>query len=197
MTKMRTINGKRTKSSMSKLDQQIVQHLEPLLQGIVLAIDPSSGSEKSQPGYALFDHGQLVDSGLVRIRSGDALSNRLHRLAASLREDFPQPHVVITENIPPFMGEGNAAKFATRNVISLHQSIGVVMSVWDAPVLLVSPRTWRSHIPDNYFKSDENDAIMIGWTVLKKSKEYADREPMVFDQLLLTKLTTGKWSENA
>jgi hypothetical protein len=159
----------------------------------MLSIDPSSGSANSQPGYALYRGGQLIDSGLVRIRSGDHISNRLYRLARTLREEFDKPDVLVTENIPPFMGEGPGAAFATRNVISLHQAIGVIMSVWDVPVLQVSPRSWRSHVPDNYHKSDENDAIMLGWTALLKLKEIDDMPIEEMDSRLIHKLTTGNW----
>lgn len=175
------------------MDQAVAQYLGPLLNGQVLAIDPSSGSANSQPGYAIYKAGQLVDSGLVRIRSGDHISNRLYRLSSSLREDFEVPDLLVTENIPPFMGEGPGAAFATRNVISLHQSVGVVMSIWDVPVLQVSPRSWRSLIPDNYLKSDENDAIMLGWTAIHKAKLVEGIEFLEFDAKLLHKLTTGRW----
>lgn len=181
------------KTSISKLEQSIREHTALLLNGMVLAIDPSSGSQNSQPGYAIYKSGQLVDSGLVRIRSGDHISNRLYRLSKSLREDFEQPDLLVTENIPPFMGEGPGAAFATRNVISLHQSVGVVMSVWDVPVLQVSPRSWRSLIPDNYVKSDENDAIMLGWTAIHKAYLAENLDIKRFDERLTRKLTTGEW----
>lgn len=192
-TKKRKTVSKGPKTPSSKLEQAIAQYANELLSGTILAIDPSSGSANSQPGYAIYQAGQLQDSGLVRIRSGDAVHNRLHRLARSLREDFTKPDLLVTENIPPFMGDGPGAAFATRNVISLHQSVGVVMSIWDVPVLQVSPRSWRSLVPDNYLKSDENDAIMLGWTAIHKAKLLTSLEFMEFDQRLLTKLTTGKW----
>ena len=181
------------KTGASKLDKAVASNIGPLLNGTILAIDPSSGSANSQPGYALFKSGQLEDSGLVRIRSGDEVHNRLYRLSHSLREDFEQPDLLVTENIPPFMGEGPGAAFATRNVISLHQSVGVIMSIWDVPVLLVSPRSWRSLVPDNYHKSDENDAIMLGWTAIHKALLANSLEFREFDERLLHKLTTGVW----
>lgn len=206
---MKDTTGKRTKKSkatsepksprvkapakLTGLERDLGPLLGPVLNGTVLAIDPSSGSANSQPGYALFINGQLKDSGLVRIRSGDHISNRLYRLSRTLREEFEAPSILITENIPPFMGEGPGAQFATRNVISLHQSIGVVMSVWDVPVVQVSPRTWRSRIPDNYLKSDENDAIMIGWSAIQTARKLAQLEEEEFSSLLIHKLTTGKW----
>lgn len=181
------------KTSASKLDQAVAKYVTQLSEGTVLSIDPSSGSEKSQPGYALFKQGKLVDSGLVRLKYGIELSNRLYHLSKSLREDFEKPDILVTEHLAPFMGEGKGAFFSTRNVISLHQSVGVIMSVWDVPVLTVSPRSWHAITPDNYIKSDENDAIMIGWTALTKAHLIYAKDFLQFDDRVLNKLTTGKW----
>jgi len=192
-TKKRKVASKGKKTSVSKLDQAVSQYAERILNGPLLAIDPSSGSEKSQPGYAIYHRAQLVDSGLLNIKWGDAVHNRLYRLAKSLREEFEQPDLLITEHLAPFMGEGKGAFFSTRNVISLHQSVGVIVSTWDVPVLAISPRSWQSVAPDNYLKSDENDAIMLGWTALHKSSLLLNQEFLEFDDRLLTKLTTGSW----
>ena len=135
----------------------------------------------------------MVDSGLLNIKWGDAVHNRLYRLAKSLREEFEQPDLLITEHLAPFMGEGKGAFFSTRNVISLHQSVGVIVSTWDVPVLAISPRSWQAVAPDNYLKSDENDAIMLGWTALHKASLLTNQEFLEFDDRLLTKLTTGRW----
>jgi len=183
----------KTPSKLTSLERDLGPVLGQALNGTVLAIDPSSGSANSQPGYAIFKAGQLLDSGLVRIRSGDHISNRLYRLARTLRDEFEAPELLVTENIPPFMGDGPGAQFATRNVISLHQSIGVVMSVWDVAVVQVSPRTWRSRVPDNYLKSDENDAIMIGWSAIQTARELNGELPENFSPSLIKKLTTGSW----
>jgi hypothetical protein len=199
MTRTKSSTGKKTKSSKrgsvpkSAIEKEAFEHSTALLYGTILAIDPSSGSANSQPGYALYSRGKLIDSGLVRIRSGDHISNRLYRLSHSLLEEFEQPDLLVTENIPPFMGDGPGASFATRNVISLHQSIGVIMSVWPVPVVAVSPRSWRSLIPDNYVKSDENDAIMIGWTAIETARRVQGIDEEPFTESILVKLTTGKW----
>lgn len=199
MTRTKNSTGKQTKRSKrgsapkSAIERDALEHSTALLHGTILAIDPSSGSANSQPGYAIYKAGRLVDSGLVRIRSGDHISNRLYRLSRSLLEEFEQPDLLVTENIPPFMGDGPGAAFATRNVISLHQSVGVIMSVWPVPVVAVSPRSWRSLVPDNYLKSDENDAIMIGWTAIEIARRVQGVDAEPFAAPLLTKLTTGNW----
>lgn len=186
-TKKRKVASKGPKTNSSKLDLAVSQHADKALNGYLLAIDPSSGSEKSQPGYAIYRGGQLVDYGLINIKWGDAVANRLYRLAKSLREEFQQPDLLVVEHLAPFMGEGKSF-FSTRNVISLHQSVGVIMSIWDIPVLAVSPRSWQSLAPDNYQKSDQNDAIMLGWTVLHKASlqecgEFKDMDDQLIDLL--------------
>lgn len=181
-----------SKKELTSLEKQIVSHVSPLKKGSVLAIDPSSGSYSSQPGYAIYKDGVLEDSGIVEIHSGDHISNRLHRLSKCLRDEFAQPDILVTENIPPFMAEKGSSPFSTRNVISLHQSVGVIMSVWDVPVITVSPRTWRSYIPDKYIKHDEHDAIMIGWAALQAAKGL-EGEKDELPNRIHTKITTGDW----
>lgn len=177
----------------SSLEAQVLTHADIFKTGNILAIDPSSGSYRSQPGYALYVKGKLEDSGIVEIHSGDHISNRLHRLSKALSEEFEKPDILITENIPPFMAGKGDSPFATRNVISLHQSVGVIMSVWDAPVITVSPRTWRSYIPEAYIKDDEHDAIMIGWAALQAVRKGQKEAPLDLPDRMLKKLTTGEW----
>jgi hypothetical protein len=182
-----------SKKELTSLEKQLVGHVDKIKNGSVLAIDPSSGSYSSQPGYAIYKNGQLDDSGIVEIHSGDHISNRLHRLAKALKEEFDEPALLITENIPPFMAEKGTSPFATRNVISLHQSVGVIMSVWDVPVITVSPRTWRSFIPDGYMKDDEHDAIMIGWAAVQYAKRLEGETKEEIPEDVIIKLTTGEW----
>jgi len=180
-----------SKKELTSLEKQITAHIDKVKTGSVLAIDPSSGSYSSQPGYAIYKEGRLEDSGIVEIHSGDHISNRLYRLSKALKEEFEQPSLLVTENIPPFMAE-KGSPFATRNVISLHQSVGVIMSVWDVPVVTVSPRTWRSYIPDEYIKHDEHDAIMIGWAAIQAARGL-EGEKDELPHRILKKLTTGDW----
>lgn len=193
-TEERTVlKGRSARRPRTQLEEDVAACLSPLLSGRVLAIDPSSGSAESQPGYAIFEGGNLVDSGYISIGKGDRISGRLYRLGRALREEFPQPDVLVTENIPPFMGRGDGGGFGTRAVIHLHQSIGVVMSIWDVPVVRVTPRTWQSMIPPLYQKTDEADAIMLGWASLQTGRRLAGLEPETMTGKLKRKLETGEW----
>ena len=182
-----------SKKELTSLEKQILPHVDKVRTGIILAIDPSSGSHRSQPGYALYKKGKLEDSGIVEIHSGDHISNRLHRLSTALSGEFDEPDILVTENIPPFMAEKGSSPFATRNVISLHQSVGVIMSVWDVPVITVSPRTWRSYIPEGYIKDDEHDAIMIGWSAIQAYRKIENEPLFPIPENMFKKLTTGEW----
>ena len=144
---------------MSRLHKQLQDHVETLRTGTLLAIDPSSGSQSSQPGYAIFKAWQLLDSGIIRIKPRAALSNRLFELADALRQDFDTPDILATEGISIIM---SGSGFAGPGMVSLQRAIGVVQSCFPVPCLEVAPVTWRKYIPSTYIKTDENDAIMIG-----------------------------------
>lgn len=189
-----TLTGRSARKPRTQLEEDVASCLSALMGGRVLAIDPSSGSEESQPGYALWEGGELKDSGYISIGKGDRISGRLYRLGRSLREDFQAPDVVVTENIPPFMGNGSGGSFGTRAVIHLHQSIGVIMSVWDVPLVRITPRTWRAMTPPMYTKTDEHDAIMLGWVALQTGRRMAGQELADMPPRLRRKLETGDWT---
>lgn len=144
----------------TKLGQQVQRYRRLILQGTVLAIDPSSGSEGSMPGYALFKAGHLVENGILRLPLGAELHVRLQALR-KLMLDFPTPDVVIVENLPPFM------TFNSKAVLSLHKSVGVVIACTDCQALVeVTPGSWHKLAPASYKKSDANDSFLMGMTVI-------------------------------
>jgi hypothetical protein len=162
---------------MSKLLISLDKYKDKLIGGNVLAIDPSSGSAKSQPGYAVWQAGELMDSGIIRIQPGGELSNRLFHLADSLRREFQTPDLLITEGISIIM---SGTGFSGPSMISLQRAIGVVQSCFDCPCLEVAPRTWRKYIPEGYIKTDENDAIMIGATPFLELDPTLEPIPEIF-----------------
>jgi hypothetical protein len=146
----------------SKLSQEVGQYADLIRSGTLLAIDPSSGSQGSTTGYALFKCGKLVDCGLVDLpRSGHALANRLFLLRQSLMNDFEQPSLLAVEHISPVM-PSKGGKFLHSNASSLIKAVGAILSCWDVPVLEPSPVTWHSMTPPEYVKNDCNDACMVG-----------------------------------
>jgi len=148
--------------SKSKLALGILQHAEILDRGTMLAIDPSSGSQSSLPGYALFKAGKLVDAGVVNLPKGTtALSNRLFQLRNALFQEFEQPDLLAVELISPVMPSGGRFQ---KNTGSLIKAVGAILSVWDVPVVEPSPTTWHTMTPASYIKGDMHDACMIGWS---------------------------------
>ncbi len=178
-------------AKVTKLVEQVTPHINTVLGGTLLAIDPSSGSKGSQPGYALYHAGELQSSGYLNLGSGYALERRLYALGKCLREEFDKPDILVTEKLAAFFGEGKQT-WSTGNVISLHQSVGVVMSVWDTPLVQVAPMSWRQHIPANYKKGDEADAVMLGYTALFTAAKLAGREFPMTEEIRY-KITTGEW----
>lgn len=153
--------------------------------GLVLVIDPSSGSTGSMPGFCLLKDGQLVESGHYQIPLQEA-PRRLHYLDSLLREEYRNPDGtpklsgLVIENIPPFMSRGPAsgapgdADFRTKGVINLHRSIGVVFgALGDVPITEITPRSWKSRVSKVGFAiklkgkyGDEYDALAMAYTYL-------------------------------
>jgi len=149
----------------SKLALEVEQYQDILLNGEMLAVDPSSGSSGSLPGYALFRKGQLVDAGTIELPRGTRpLSNRLYLLRNALATSFDKPDLLTIELISPVM-PSKGGTFLHKNASSLIKSVGSILSTWDVPVLEVSPMTWHSMTPPQYKKDDVQDACMIGWAV--------------------------------
>lgn len=151
--------------------------LKTKLNRTVLSIDPASGST-SEPGYALFVEGKLVQSGTIKSPRGRQINQRLQVIADTLREQFPIPDVLIIEHIPPSFGPA-----ATVAVAALHKSIGAILaSVRCKDYIEVAPASWHAvanRLDFKYEKSDEKDAIIIGWTVLKLAGLTIDEEEIV------------------
>lgn len=130
----------------------------------VLAIDPSSGAS-SPVGYAIFEDGELVESGVIEVPKGNG-SERLHHINECLRNDFEKPDVLVVEMIPRVR--------ILKPVLT--QSVGAIMSAWPCSEFVEVPvRSWKAYVEANpeatkgYEKGDEWDAIVIGLTYLSGS----------------------------
>lgn len=149
----------------SKLALEVEKYADILANGEMLAIDPSSGSQGSLPGYALFRKGQLQDAGTIELPRGTrSLANRLFLLRDTLEKSFDRPDLLTIELISPVMPAKGGA-FLHKHASSLIKAVGCILSTWDVPILEVSPMTWHSMTPPEYKKGDIADACMIGWAV--------------------------------
>lgn len=160
---------------LSKLEQSVILYSEALLRGTVLAIDPSSGSTNSRPGYALFKAGKFIDGGILTLKVHSKLNSRLFDLGKTLREEFETPDVLVTENIAPI---GVNTGIRASSLTSLQKSIGVVISSFECPLVEVAPISWRKYIPATYVKRDDNDALMMAYTAIRTAQVLAN-EPLI------------------
>lgn len=184
---------------MSKLSDSISPHVSKILTGTIIAIDPSSGSRESMPGYAIFKGGVFIDSGIVKLKAGTELHSRLFYLRKALCEDFQDivPDILVTENIPPVMMTGAGGKqFFNKSMLSLQKSIGVAISCFDCPLIEVAPISWRKYIPENYVKSDEADAIMMAITVLKIANPAYEIEAKILNRIAGKSWEASNGTEN-
>lgn len=138
-----------------------------ILTGTVLAIDPSSGAwsqknkEQSHPGWARFHAGVLVASGVVPMDGKKQnIFQRLRMLYDALGTE--RPDVLVVEQIRGTM----AHQF-------LKWSVGVIIAAVRATHTVEMPiATWRAYAGKGHKKSDENDAIVMGQTLV----HHASRE---------------------
>jgi hypothetical protein len=161
----------------SIIDKHCAQHASVITQGTMFSIDPSIGSQSSQPGYAVWKAGELEDSGIIRLGSsaGATVPQRLFHLRMTLEKQFNKPDIVIVERI---VSNPRARNYNNTTAVKMNQAIGVVMSQWDVPVIEVSPSSWKAVAKslDWYEKSDEHDAIVIGQCCINKALTYLEGE---------------------
>lgn len=159
---------------VSKTDLAIEMAADLIKTGTMLVIDPSSGSAGSMPGFAYFEGAEMVDFGILQLDSRKALNSKLFDLGTILRARFPKVDVFVMEFIAPFMG-GKKGDFKGDAIVKLHKSIGAVQaSVECTKYLEIAPKSWhawlRKHsLHDNYDKTDENDAVVMGMFCLEKA----------------------------
>lgn len=129
--------------------QQLVPFHDKVLTGTVLAIDPSSGSAGSMPGYAIMKSGVIVESGILMIDHREGISERLKQLMSALweLEGKCNPDLLLVEQI-----RGNRAHNYLR------WACGCIVAAVSCPHLEISTSTWRALVTNEYVKGDEADA---------------------------------------
>lgn len=153
----------------TKMYKQIKGCWQQVLEGTFLAIDPSSGSSSSMPGYAVFLNGNLVESGIISVSPAAKKNTRLFGITDSLRTEFDHPDVIAIENIPPMTFKGGG--MSGWSLVALQRSIGAIISVFDCEYIEVAPIAWKSYRFEGYEKNDQNDAICIGLCVIAAARQ--------------------------
>lgn len=138
--------------------------------GTLISVDPSCGSAKSMPGFALAQNGKVVESGRIDLHwqaKGKVLPmhRRLYELQTQLKLIVETPDILCIESLPPFM-QGAGGGFRTAAVVNLHQAAGCVLATWNVqhvvPVAVISHQTLMKKLTNGtYVKTDENDALAI------------------------------------
>lgn len=155
------------KAKLPKYKKMIQECQDCLLTGRLLAIDPSTGSRSSMPGYAVFDKGKLIESGTIEVDIKGNRAERLHEINRTLREDFATPDVVAVESAGYFVSKMNPA-----SIISLQRAIGAIVAAHPVKCLIEIPsNVWQKHTFPGYVKGDEHDAICIGLCAINTAKE--------------------------
>jgi len=158
----------RPKSNMER--QALHQHLNTL-SGTLIAVDPSSGSAGSLPGFAVYREGVLIESGMLDIPRSGPIWHRLQALRTSL-------DALVYEYKPELLAvEHVFIKGNSKSMTNLQRAIGVIMSCAPGDVIEVGSTTWRKHIPEGYWKADDNDAVAIGYAVIEAAARLTGREP--------------------
>ena len=131
---------------------------------VIIGIDPSCGSSSSLPGYAIWEGGEITDTGVIDMPLSAELHERLAYLAVALRDEFPLPDVLVVEDIPPRRyGGGSATGHA-----SLLRATGAIYAAREWPeVVRLKPRTWRAHRPADWVKGDAEDARALIYAARK------------------------------
>jgi len=154
----------------TKVYLQVEKCYSSILNGRLLAIDPSTGSQASMPGYALFEQTKLVESGIIQVNPADRRNQKLYSITQSLQSELPAPDVLAIENIPP-ISFNRAGAMSGWSLVSIQRAIGAIISVYNCEYVEVAPMAWQRFKPADYVKSDEWDAISIGMCVIELARE--------------------------
>ena len=153
----------------SKTYNKVSKHAKTILEGTMLAIDPSTGSRSSMPGYAWYKKGKLIESGIFEINPGWSRHKRLYEIGHTLREEFEMPDILAIEYIAMVKFQGGISQAA---IGALQKAIGAIYAARPWPAVVEIPTSaWRHHKPEEYIKTDEWDAITIGLYCVNISKE--------------------------
>lgn len=150
--------------------RNIMFHSRKIMNGTLLAIDPSSGSESSQPAFSVFVKGELTLSGELTLPPKHGIATRLQLLDTKIRNLLPAPPTVLA--IEEIQGQNFSHRY-------LQWAIGCIVSASRTPSLIQVPTNmWKAvaRASSEYQKSDVNDALIIGQTIVLLAKKFNDAE---------------------
>ena len=74
------------------------------------------------------------------------------------------------EKIAPYIAGG-----FNKSALALHRAVGVIQSAIQGPVVEVPVASWKKFCPEDYNKSDDNDAILIGLAAIYEACQIRGR----------------------
>ena len=161
------------------LRKKIYKNRKLMLEGRMLAIDPSCVSSSSKPGYAIFEKGKFTEQGILDIPYHVDLARRLIRIRENIELYFKDSaDIVFIEKIPPkplFTKKKAEAKgkmfMNLKSHGSIMQAIGATKCSFneDTPIIDLPAGIWSWFKKKHELqleKNDDNDAFCIGWCAL-------------------------------
>lgn len=145
------------------LMKRVRKYKDSILKGTLLALDPSCASTASDPGYAIYEKGKLVDKGIIEVQGKGSMDvyQRLQAIRRCMVAEFTDPIDVIAiedvSKLPYRTGSNNTTK-----------SQGVMLAALDCDkVLEITPVVWQNVSKDfDYVKDDDVDAEYIGRAIV-------------------------------
>jgi Holliday junction resolvasome RuvABC endonuclease subunit len=169
LSSVRNIRREKMRKAISEMQSKEMEVLRnymkknPRYMSSFLAIDPASLST-SDLGYAMFQHGKIVESGTIPKQLRMTLGHRLGLLATKLTllVNRFRPHLVIVERI--------RGRMSPRE---LYMATGVIFAICeDIDIIEMPIYAHKSYAKDHGIaKTDENDAISIGLTLIQIAGE--------------------------
>lgn len=171
------------------------------LGGTMLCIDPTSGAtgrngEKSVAGYAIFDKGELIESGIIEFPEEKVVFKRLRNVRAELDSEFGGQlfDLLVLEDIRGYKAQQ-----------SLIQSCGVyIVGLESKEFFQPNVSTWKAVAKSwgGYVKDDEQDAIYMGYATIaialgwKSKMKQAEKDDIIERAKEHTCPTQQKSTEN-
>ncbi len=147
--------------------KQVQKLTEPILNGTLLAIDPSSGGT-SLPGFAVFKAGELLTSGTLELgRKKLSIYDRLQLLYPAIVQLTDGPPSVLA--IEMIRGQNFSSHY-------LHWAIGTTIAASQAPTIEVVQHAWKAlaKVSPGYFKGDQQDAEKIGECLILLAQKFRE-----------------------
>jgi hypothetical protein len=137
------------------LHEIVQEHKDTILKGTLLAIDPSCGSSHSDPAFAFFKEGKLVESGAIILDCKADIYTKLREQFSWLEDKYGVDVDIL------------ALEKIRKGHTHLRWACVIPMiACFSSTIIEVHPMVWHRFVPKDYVKSDEKDAIVIGLTLI-------------------------------